>query len=98
MASFDDSYPKNMTTVVNSSLKCEKELIPVLAGECRANPMTIPFEKSLIRSASAEVNKTTTEFLIFASSFVCFCFFVIRIPRIDKGNQMNMQNLDVEDH
>jgi len=97
MASFDDSNPTNISTALNSSLKCEKELIPVLAGECRANPMTNPIGKSLIRSASAEVTKTTTEFLIFGSLFVCL-FFVIRMPRIEKGNQMNMQNLDVEDH
>lgn len=47
----------NSSTTPSSALKCEKELIPVLAGECRANPIRIPIEKSLIRSASAEVTK-----------------------------------------
>ena len=38
-------------------LKCEKELIPVLAGECRASPMTLSVT-NLIRSSSAEVMQT----------------------------------------
>lgn len=51
------STPNSSSSASKSPLKCEKELIPVLAGECRANPITIPIEKSLIRSASAEVTK-----------------------------------------
>lgn len=41
----------------NRALRCEKELIPVLAGECRASPVTLttPMGSSMIRSSSAEV-------------------------------------------
>lgn len=39
-------------------IKCELELIPVVAGECRTEPTSITkFERSLIRSSSAEVWK-----------------------------------------
>jgi len=41
-----------------SALRCELELIPVIAGECRAEPTSITtVERSLIRSSSAEVSK-----------------------------------------
>ena len=40
------------------ALKCELELIPVIAGECRAEPTSITtVERSLIRSSSAEVKR-----------------------------------------
>ena len=39
-----------------SAIRCEIELIPVVAGECRAEPTSITtVERSLIRSSSAEV-------------------------------------------
>lgn len=76
--------PKTPTT---SALKCEKELIPVLAGECRASPITMPIEKSLIRSSSAEVRE-------IALKFIKIPYF--RMPWIGKGNQMNTQNLEEE--
>ena len=39
-----------------SAIICEMELIPVVAGECRAEPTSITtVERSLIRSSSAEV-------------------------------------------
>lgn len=72
MASYDDLNPTKTTTAASLSLKCEKELIPVLAGECRANPITTPIEKSLIRSASAEVIKTTTDLFMLVCLFVLF--------------------------
>lgn len=42
---------------ISHTLKCELELIPVVAGECRAEPSIATLERSLIRSSSAEVQR-----------------------------------------
>lgn len=48
----------------SGALKCELELIPVIAGECRAEPTSITtIERSLIRSSSAEVSNN--ELLVY---------------------------------
>lgn len=39
----------------SSPLKCERELVPTIAGECRAAPVSIQIGKNMVRSASAEV-------------------------------------------
>lgn len=77
------------TETGNSALKCKKELIPVLAGECRASPITMPIEKNLIRSSSAEVNKNPD---------FCVVYFVFRMLLTERESQMNMQSLDDVDH
>lgn len=65
--------PDILTTTKNyssSALKCEKESIPVFAGECRADPIKVPIEKSLIRSASAEVTKIDDCSLCIITTYV----------------------------
>lgn len=52
-----DSSMNSKQEQQSSALKCELELIPVIAGECRAEPTSITtIERSLIRSSSAEVS------------------------------------------
>lgn len=84
----DSAQCTSKTNPLNESkrkgaLKCELELIPVVAGECRAEPTSITnLGNNLIRSYSVEVSHNNIPKQMLNN-------FNYRMPWIEKGNRMS---------